>query len=286
MLFNALPVLLLFIATAVIALIIARRLPDIAAIQVETIIEAKTAEVKRQLLVQRLERKVREAFAKAWSSTQPHRAATVQRAHTLFERLLVVEQQMRSHKTSETTLANDTLVAEALVDAPVTHAPVASQTEAALRPMEAEYLERIKLNHYDAAAYRDLGFLYRDLEQYEEAKETLQYALRHAPEAITAETLGRVEEALGHLPEAAEAYMRALELDGENPAYLDRLALVCILLGQKRRAKAVLVRLERADRTHASLPELKQLVEGMPTKRSPRVAKKVEDIEDNLPLTE
>lgn len=277
MLFNAIPVLLLFVATAVIALVIARRFPDIAAIQVETIIEAKTAEVKRQLLVQRLERKVRTAFANAWEATASQRSAAAQKASVLFERLMIVEQRMRRQKNADTAAAADVIATEALVDAPTAHITLSAQAEEAMRPMEAEYLARIKSNHHDIKAYRDLGFLYLDLEQYNEARETLQYALRHEPESATAAALGRVEEAQGNLSAAQESYIQALSLDGENPAYLDRLAMVCILLGQKRPAKAVLARLEAADATYASIPELKQLVESMTARRGPRVAKQVEE---------
>ena len=52
--FNTLPVLIIFLAVAVIIIIVVRRLPEITAINVDTIPEARAADVKRQLLIQRL----------------------------------------------------------------------------------------------------------------------------------------------------------------------------------------------------------------------------------------
>ena len=68
MFFNVAPVLLIFFALGVIVVIVLRRLPEITAINTDTMLEAKSAEVKRQLLVKRLDRKVRDIFNYFWRS--------------------------------------------------------------------------------------------------------------------------------------------------------------------------------------------------------------------------
>ena len=66
MVFDVLPVLLMFVSFAIIVVVVGRRLPQIAALNVEEMVEAQTATKKRQLLLERLEARVKTVIDAFW----------------------------------------------------------------------------------------------------------------------------------------------------------------------------------------------------------------------------
>ena len=94
----------------------------------------------------------------------------------------------------------------------------------------ALYREALEMDSRYAPALAGMGIAFFELEQYEEAIESMEEALIVAPELPEASSLhrltGRALQELGRLEEAAERFARTLELDPRNTEALDRLAFL------------------------------------------------------------
>ena len=261
MFFNVAPVLLIFFALGVIVVIVLRRLPEITAINTDTMLEAKSAEVKRQLLVKRLDRKVRDIFNYFWRSTADFRASAKGQAASLYERLSSLEEYYRrsSVKQADYVLGADAasendglgqLVREADKERDAGHTDEA----------ERLYLEAIKRDVRRVDAYLGLGLMYRGQRQYKEAIESLTYAGKLRDDADIAAALGEVCLEAKRPIEALAALKNAGKAEPQNPRYLDRLLEAAILLGKKRLAQDTLFSLTSINPENPKLVEYKQRV--------------------------
>src|SRR3989338_8655518 len=160
--FNVLPVLLIFTALGVIIVVVLRRLPEITSINTETIPEIKAANVKRQLLARRLERKIRYIMMAAWESTATLRAGAKEKAISYYQNLSKLEEhyrQLPTIKTDSVEGINSSLPTDQLSQL----VRSADNERQAGRLVEAEqlYLKAIKLDPRRTDAYLGLGIIYR-----------------------------------------------------------------------------------------------------------------------------
>jgi tetratricopeptide (TPR) repeat protein len=265
MLFNVVPVLLIFAAVAVIVTVVARRLPEIAAINTETIPEARAAEVKRQLLIERLQRKLKALLAVAWAKTASSRQAVRTTAARLYATLAALEERYRRPISAAPTASRTPTPADPVgrLLAEAAQAREAGQRDEA----ERRYLEVIRLDRRNVSAYRGLGRLYSEQGQYGEAREALAFALRLQEEASTYDALGEICRQAGDITAALDAWQAAVKLEPTNADYLDRLLEVAILGEHKRLATSTLSRLSAVDPDRASLGELRARVAALPVRR-------------------
>lgn len=294
MLFDVLPVLLIFIAIVVIVAIVLRRLPDIATMNIETIAEAQSAATKRQLLVQRLERKLAALAKRGWEHTAKSRQSLKNRLTDSYQKLLEWEKKNRREEKPSAPVEDQTI--ESLL-ARAEQAREADEDEA-----EKLYLETIRLDHRNAKAYYGLGLLYWAGEQYEEARQALEYALRldkDNPEIYA--TMAKLAVDDGRLVDARESYEKAAILDPENTEYpiglgdvaislkdgesavsafeaavalepmnprcLDRLLEASILVGNKRLATATLKQFAEVNPENKKLVDFESRVAALPMRQ-------------------
>lgn len=264
MLFNVLPIVLIFVAFVIASIVVIRRFPDIRSINVESVPEAKVAATKRRLLVQRLERKLRDGFSSSWQAGRQWGAATQQRLGSLTDRLRTLEDRYRSSTSIQT---NESMIEEP-AEAPMLEEPTI-QTKAITPepPAEQFYLDAIKQNPKDAEAYRALGELWFQRGQHNEAREALHYALHLKEDATTLAALGGLAHATGELSEAHERYEKAVELDPTNVVHLDRLLDLCILVGRKQQAVATMKKLSAIAPDHPNLSSLYERIAAMPARK-------------------
>lgn len=253
MLFDVLPVLIIFTAAAVGLIVFTRRLPDIAAINVDTIPEEQAAHVKRRLLAARFERKMRAMFAGFWQRTAAARANTGQ-ALTKFGRMIqALEQRYRAAAREAPVHSSDATPSSSVSKPAIVATPqhsgasLLAAAEAARREhnfevAEQSYLELIKLDSHNADAYGGLGLLYRDKGMYEEAREALEYAVKLHEAADTYAALGDVAQARQDYDGAITAYDKATILEPLNSDYLDHYIEVCILGGRNSEAASAIAK--------------------------------------------
>ena len=275
--YNSIPMLIIFAAIVVLVIVVARRLPDIAAINTASIPEARAAATKRRLLRHRLERKVWNALSAVWQTTSRTRAVVVAKAARAHEHLLMLERRYRTKAVKFTPPPALPLGQHVSATSPPSSAePTAEQTllkkaYASLEnnnydESERQYLEVIRQDHRSAAAYRGLGVIYHKKRQFHEARQALEYALRLAEEAATYAALGYLCVDEGKLQEAEDHYKEAVKLDSQAD-YLDQLIEVCILVGDKRVAQSTLVRLREVAPTYSHLDDLGKRVAALSLRR-------------------
>ena len=163
---------------------------------------------------------------------------------------------------------------------------------------EAKYIAVIRLDKKNGKAYRGLVDVYLKRGEVEEAEQTCQFLLQlfpkddwgHVRMADIAEEQGDIQKAILHYQEAVlindslstrfaklagllkqveqydtglEAIEQAVELEPENPKYLDNLAELAILVGNKTRAKYAYEQLRLANPSNKKLDMLKQRIAKM-----------------------
>jgi len=163
---------------------------------------------------------------------------------------------------------------------------------------EEKFIAAIKADNRAADAYRGLGDTYFAKKSIEEARETYRFVLQIEPDddsvlvklADIAESQGDVEEAIQYYQQAItindnlsprfarlaelllkveepnvarESVMSALELEPENPKYLDLSTEIAILCRDKAWAMDVLRRLTLVNPANHKLADLKQRIETM-----------------------
>lgn len=270
MLFNVLPVLLIFTALGVIIVVVLRRLPEITSINTETIPEVRVADVKRQLLARRLERKMRYAMMAVWESTAALRSGAKEKAILYYQKLSKLEEH---HRHSATTKVNDVVGTDSSsptpTDQPSQLVRDANSERQAGRLSEAErlYLEAVRLDPRRVDAYLGLGLIYRVQRQYKEAIEALIYAkkLSHDNPSI-AVTLGEVYIEAGRPRKALPILRVVLKTEPTNEHCLDRLLEAAILLGEKKLALATLSTLTEISREYPKLVSFKQRIAAIPSR--------------------
>jgi len=289
MLYNVLPVLLIFVSLAIIIVLVGRHLPEIASLNIDEIPEARSAAKKRQLLVERLDRRIRETTGTLWSLTSSVRTRAKDSSIKLYDKLIDLEARYRLNNSEPKPVPPSEVVAADLNQAEVSLA-TGHTAEA-----EKGYLEIIKNDNQNVEAYKGLGLLYTEIRQYDEARQSLEYARKLNPEdPATYEALAKLSREEGKNDSAKEAYLQAIrcapndiskliglgdtllvmgdnkgalkafreavKLEPSNPRCLDRLLEVCILLGNKRLANNTLERLTEVNPENKKLQDFKDKI--------------------------
>lgn len=148
-----------------------------------------------------------------------------------------------------------------------------------LEAAEKKYIEIIGLDPKNFRAFKDLGEVYLKNQNLNEAKQTLEHALRlnkkslleeeKTSESITKDTdiaqahflLAQVFEESGELAKAIVQLKKALKIEQNSPRYLDRLIEVSILKKDKISALQAFSQLETANPENQKLPNFKERID-------------------------
>jgi tetratricopeptide (TPR) repeat protein len=261
------PLSIITLSLGGVLVIILRKFPQLARVDVSTIPFEREAEKKKELLEKRVEeeqreiqKKLRKGFEpvrKAWGQLQLRFRIFVGKINKLWyhehAKNVVVPSVSLSREEREQKF--DSLLQEAEEHAKNGKFDLA----------EGLFIAAIKLRPHSVPAYRGLADTYLARESFEEAKQTFKFLLQLSPDDDSiagklgeiAEVQGRLEEAIGYLQQAVvmndsssarfchlaellvkvnqpqiakEAILSALELEPKNPKYLDLLTEIAILV--------------------------------------------------------
>lgn len=253
------------LALLIVIIIVARKFGLLANIDVDQVASEKEKVLKQQIIADRLQRrfskfgffiiKLVKPFSKflrnsfdwvydalnAWQRKQANRAATLNQEIDKRIEILLTE-------------------AEDLVKV--------DRLEAA----EKKYIEIIGLDSHNFTAFKELGDVYYRKQNFNEAKQTLDYALRLRKKTNSLMKVGSAEptakdlelaqvnyllalicEATNDLIKATSYLKRALKIEKNSPRYLDKLIEISIIKKDKIAA------LEAFDSLKASNPENQKL---------------------------
>jgi len=284
--YNIIPLLLILISLSAIIIIVSRKFSVLAALDVENILEEKEAKFKERIISNRLKRNV----IKYWSKSSRVLAPLGQLAGGYLK--------SRLHKLYQ---AKNVYQANGRADNPGTVDQLFSQAEELkkrddLDAAEKKYIEIIGLDSKNIKAFKELGQIYFEKKEFEEAKQTFEHILKlkeddediyenlakiakekgnldqardeylksiniNKQNAQTHYNLAEVYQAMGKLPEAARALKKALKIEPANPRYLDTMLEISIIIKDKALALDTYEKLNKANSENNKLKEFKRQID-------------------------
>jgi predicted Zn-dependent protease len=213
------PIIIIVVSLAVIVYVIIRKLPQIRIIDVNTIPKERERKVKEQLILQKFNRKGGAKLRSVSKKTSKAVVAVSKVGRRAVQKLYKMEQyyQKMKRSTSEGQHAYGSEVIKGLID----------KAEKLIKedefiPAEKIFIDIISHNPKSVDAYEALGNMYIEAEQFEQARETLTFALRLSPDDASLNvSLAELEIELENHKGALEYLRKAVEKRSKNPKYLD-----------------------------------------------------------------
>lgn len=275
-------------------------MPQISNLDIANLPQEKTNRKKNEIILRRLDVKSRETTEKIGQKLKPIQGiwGQIQLKFRIYvgkiERLLHHEQMVKT-KQEYNQMSKEDIVNKlrGLVQEGNQYLEVGSFDQA-----EQAFIGAIKIDSKSADAYRGLAETYLRRGAKEEAKQTFIFLLQLEPEndavmvrlAQMAEEDNNVYEAIeyyeqavvandalsprfAHLAElllkvgqnevAKEAIMQAVELEPQNPKYLDFLLETAILCQDKKLASEAFSKLRMSNPENSKLPEFKYRIDSI-----------------------
>jgi len=256
--YNIIPLAVILASLAVIIIIVVKKFPILANLDVENIPKEKEARFKEQILSGRLKREIFSRASKIKKIVSPALEEVgkfFQWAHDKLYELKEAYGRQEALPRQEAEKAVDKLLAEAN--------ELAKNEE--LDAAEKKLIEIINLDSKNAEAFKKLGELYFERKNFEEAKQTFEYAakLEKGSNGEVYFDLALVNMSMGDAKSAAARIKNALELEPNNPRYIDTAIQISIMNKDKAKAVAAYDKLKEVNPDNRKLDEIKSRIDEM-----------------------
>lgn len=271
------------ISLAIIIFIVLRKFPVLANIDIGEIEAERQAELKRKILNDKFKRSVSKIFKELGKFLKPAGKSLSQLFGLLYNRLV----NLKENYAEEAQVEGDDVAKK--IEALFAEAQDLTHKED-LAKAEAKYIEIIGIDSKNYRAFELLGENYFDRENYEEAEQTFEHAiklkeqLKKASEDISdmemAKTffnLGLVHQKMSNSSMAFEKFKSALELEPNNPRYLDKMVELCIITKDPTTARDYCQRLESSNAGNKKLKEFKEKIRELESKIPAEAVEPVEE---------
>lgn len=276
------------ISLGVIIVIVSRKFSVLAALDVENIPAEKEAKFKQRIISNRLKRNIIKYFNKISLILGP------------LSKLVGGYLKLRLYKLYQ---AKNTYQANERVDGSAMIERLFSQAEELkkrgdLKAAEKNYIEIIGLDSKNLKAFKELGRIYFEKKEFEEAKQTFEHILKlkkddediydnlaqiarekgdlnqardeylksiklNKQNAETLFNLSQVYQAMGKVKEALANLKKALKLEPANPRYLDNMLEISIIIKDKALALDAYDKFLKANPENNKLEEFKSRIDEM-----------------------
>lgn len=261
--------ILLVICLVVISLIIIKKFPALAILDVENIPGKKEAKFKEEIIKKRLERDLAKwgiVFLKVWNVLNKTVSGSL---HKSLEKLAALKEVYR--KSKKLTLAQRRERIRELF-----RLATDSAKDDNLEQAENSLIEIISLDQKKLSAFIDLADVYSKGKKWPEARQTLGYALKlikvnrrdeffldgiSLPEVYF--SLSWVCDNLGDKAAALDNIREALEFEANNPRYLDYAIELAIFEKDKNFALLMLERLREVNPDNAKLTDWEEEINNL-----------------------
>lgn len=246
---TALVIVLIGGALSAIALVVARKFPQLSSMNVKESPKERLRELKRNLVIAKIVRKARALEKRIVSKETLRRAKYI--AQEAYKKLKVLEEKYRKH-TNEAKV--ELLLKRGrsnLVDDP----ELAEQC----------FLDVITLDAHNLTAYEGLLRIYLARKSFKEAKEVLEFLTKLNP-ASAGRYLFELAEALlreGDKESAWKYGVEATALEPSNPKYLDFLVELAILKGHRKEGEKYLEKLKKVNPENAKIVEFEERIKNL-----------------------
>jgi len=253
--YNIIPLLLILISLSVIIVIVSRKFSVLASLNVESLPAEKEAKFKERIISNRLKRNI----IKYWSKAS--------RVLTPLGQLAGGYLKSKLYKLHQ---AKNIYQENRRVDGSETTDQLFSQAEELKKRddfdgAEKKYIEIIGLDSKNLKAFKELGRIYFEKKEFEEARQTFEHILKLKEDDEEIYdihfNLAEVYQAMGKLPEAVRALKKALKIEPANPRYLDIMLEISIIIKDKALALDTYKKLLKANPENNKLEEFKSKID-------------------------
>lgn len=250
------PLIVAIGSVAIILFVVVRNISKLRVIDVQSIPEERTRELKEKIIMEKLSRSGRvklQIITKFFSSLFKIFSRLGRRA---VQRLYAIEQYYQKLNRAATEGQHA-----------YTHETIkklATEAEELIRqdefiPAEKIFIDIISHNPKSVDAYEGLGNMYLKKRELDQAKETLKFALRLSPnDASVHVSLAELENQLGNHKQALEHFRRAVSKRSKNPKYLDFYIESALTAGSLKDARNGLQLLKRVNPENQKISEFEE----------------------------
>lgn len=247
----------IIVCLAVIVMVLYRKLPHIANVDVDSLRQEKNRNVKNALTEERLKRKIFGFGKKAKGAVSPKMKTFISSIQTKADNVKAKQKELdqKKRKTKIKSAGKETTkqhLGQLLEEA---HA---SEEKDDFDEAEEKLMEALSLDKKNVDIYRALAELYEKKKEFQQAKETRDYILKlsgkdAAPEDLFASA--QVASGLGDYTDARALAKRAVAKESSNPRFLDLLLEQAILLKDKNLAWDTFGKLKKVNPENKKIEE-------------------------------
>lgn len=228
--YNIIPLLLILISLSLIIVVIVRKFSILANLDIANIPAEKEARFKERIISNRLRRNLVKILAKLNRLVMPLARGVGRFFKASLHRL---DQLKHNYLAKET---------EPPVDTEEKISRLFNQAEEFRRrddlvAAENKYIEIIGLDSKNFKAFKELGRVYFEKKQYDEAKQTFEHVLKlKQDDEDIYDNLARIAQETGNLNEARNDYLKSININKQNAQTYFSLAGVYQAMGKFREA--------------------------------------------------
>ena len=287
--YNIIPLLLILISLSVIIAIVVRKFSVLANLDVANIPAEKEARFKERIISNRLKRNIVKWSAKSSRLIAPAVSGLGQFFKSNLLKLYQLKNDYQAKEEDKNFNAGEK-IEKLFVQAEE------FKKRGDLASAENKYIEIIGLDSKNFKAFKELGRLYFEKKQYEEAKQTFQHVLKlkeddediyenlaqiarekgdlnqardeylksinfNKQNAQTHFSLASVYQAMGKWPEAIRSLKKALKIEPANPKYLDTMIEISIIIKDKALALDGYQKLLKTNPENNKIAEFKKQID-------------------------
>ncbi|MBI3291103.1 tetratricopeptide repeat protein [Candidatus Falkowbacteria bacterium] len=267
MIFYIIPTIIIIASLVIIIFIIFKKIPSLAAINVESIAKEKESKVINKILMERLGRGIIDLKKAVTSLTKPVVENLTRRWNSLYRKALEIENENLKKSQPLKKIDLKQKIRERLIEAEKFIA------EENFNSAEETCISVLEIDSVNPDAYEILSKIYRGKKDYKKARETCRFLLKllNRNKALADETrlancyadLGLIYQLENKPSSALKSFEKAIELEPNNPRFLDFLLKISIILKDKNKALEAFNNLKQADPDNKKLPELKGEIDSL-----------------------
>ena len=264
--YNIIPFLIIIASVIGIVVLFSRRFSEIATLDVGSIPKERDAQVKKKLIYERYIRSFKKRFSGIWGVSKVFGAKFLDyglSAKKFLQKLEVKYEKEQMKKMQEQSTDEEGM--QSLLDEKkqekveeLSSRAAESLREDDLHSAEQQYIQAITIDPKNSDAYKGLADVYFEKKEYTLAKETLEHVLKlDKNDAEIYFELGIIAQAADDQKSSWKYFGKALDLNTNNPKYLDAAIHACIALRLKYEATVCLEKLSEVNPENKKIEELR-----------------------------
>lgn len=269
MVFDIIPFLVIIISIIVIIFIIGKKFPELRILDVNTIAEVKESVVKKKILEMKWKRAINDWKSVLKKLIKPILEAFFHFFRGLYRKVVQLEKKYseESKEKKESVIDSEIRIEKYFLEAKDYRA------QGKFQEAEEAYIKALEIEDKNILAYQGLGELYMENKDYAKAKETFGFLTKlfsvhrtgddnhflHALSQSYAQ-LGEIERHLNNMESSIKYFKKALQLEPNNPRYLDLLLHFSIMVKDKKLAQRTLRQLKKTNPDNNKIEEFEQRI--------------------------